>query len=140
MEQFLAGLDVELEHGRHDPQTDVTHDDPITTGMIALAHLKEFPDYYYTRLAKNGNGSRKRADGADELLPSITDSESSMDLYDLEPGDRIRLTDGTIAEVISQTEDGRTISVRHIESPHNPSQAGSIQICTEDKIGRVPLD
>lgn len=51
VEQFLAGLEVELEHGRHDPQTDVTHDDPITTGKIALAHLKEFPDYY-TRLAK----------------------------------------------------------------------------------------
>lgn len=41
-----------------------------------------------------------------------------MDLYDLEPGDRVRLTDGTIAEVIAQT-DGRTIQVRHIESPHN---------------------
>lgn len=51
VEQFLAGLEVELEHGRHDPQTDVTHDDPITTGKIALAHLKEFPDYYM-RLAK----------------------------------------------------------------------------------------
>jgi hypothetical protein len=64
-----------------------------------------------------------------------------MDLYDLEPGDRVRLTDGTIAEVISQTEDGRTIRLRHIESPHNPSQAGSVQIYTEDKIvERIPLD
>jgi hypothetical protein len=64
-----------------------------------------------------------------------------MDLYDLEPGDRVRLTDGTIAEVIAQTEDGRTIHVRHIESPHNPSLAGSIQTCTEDKIvERIPLD
>ena len=35
-----------FEHGSHDPQTDVTHDDPIITGKIALAHLKEFPDYY----------------------------------------------------------------------------------------------
>jgi hypothetical protein len=51
VEQFLAGLRVELEHGRRDPQTDVTHNDPITTGKIALAHLNEFPDYY-TRLAK----------------------------------------------------------------------------------------
>jgi hypothetical protein len=64
-----------------------------------------------------------------------------MDLYDLEPGDRVRLTDGTIAEVISQTEDGRTIRVRHLESPDNPSQTGSVQICTEDKIVEpVPLD
>jgi len=45
-EQFRAGMDVELEHGTRDPQTNVTDDDPITTGKIALAHLNEFPDYY----------------------------------------------------------------------------------------------
>ena len=49
VEQFRLGLDVELEHGRRDPATNVTNDDPILTGKIALAHLKEFPDYY-TRL------------------------------------------------------------------------------------------
>ena len=46
VEQFRAGMDVEYEHGSHDPQTDVTHNDPIVTGKIALAHMKEFPDYY----------------------------------------------------------------------------------------------
>jgi hypothetical protein len=46
LEQFRAGMDVELEHGTHDPQTNVTNDDPIITGKIALAHMKEFPDYY----------------------------------------------------------------------------------------------
>ena len=46
LEQFRFGMDVEYEHGSHDPQTDVTHDDPILTGKIALAHMKEFPDYY----------------------------------------------------------------------------------------------
>jgi hypothetical protein len=51
VEQFRMGLEVELEHGRRDPDTDVTGDDPITTGKIALAHLREFPDYY-TRLAR----------------------------------------------------------------------------------------
>lgn len=51
VEQFRAGMDVELEHGTHDPATDVTGSDPLTTGKIALAHLNEFPDYY-TRLAK----------------------------------------------------------------------------------------
>jgi uncharacterized Fe-S cluster-containing radical SAM superfamily enzyme len=45
------GMDVELEHGLRDPATNVTNDDPLTTGKIALAHLIEFPDYY-TRLAK----------------------------------------------------------------------------------------
>ena len=46
LEQFRMGMDVEFEHGSHDPQTDVTHDDPITTGKIALAHMKEYADYY----------------------------------------------------------------------------------------------
>jgi hypothetical protein len=46
LEQFRAGMDVEYEHGSHDPQTDVTGDDPIVTGKIAFAHMKEFPDYY----------------------------------------------------------------------------------------------
>ena len=50
VEQFRSGLDTELEHGAHDPETNVTDDDPIVTGKIALAHLKEVPDYY-TRLA-----------------------------------------------------------------------------------------
>ncbi len=49
VEQFRKGIDVELEHGLHDPNTNVTNDDPIMTGKIALAHLNEFPDYY-TRL------------------------------------------------------------------------------------------
>jgi len=51
VEQFRAGMDVELEHGIRDPSTNVTNDDPLTTGRIALAHLNEFPDYY-TRLDK----------------------------------------------------------------------------------------
>ena len=49
VEQFRMGMDVELEHGTIDPNTDVTSDDPLVTGKIALAHLNEFPDYY-TRL------------------------------------------------------------------------------------------
>ncbi len=46
VEQFRRGMDVELEHGLHDPDTNVTGDDPLVTGKIALAHLNEFPDYY----------------------------------------------------------------------------------------------
>jgi hypothetical protein len=49
--QFRAGLGVELEHGTVNQTTNVTNDDPLVTGKIALAHLTEFPDYY-TRLAK----------------------------------------------------------------------------------------
>jgi len=49
IEQFRRGMDVELEHGLCDPATNVTDDDSLITGKIALAHLNEFPDYY-TRL------------------------------------------------------------------------------------------
>ena len=49
LNEFHSGLAVELEHGAHDPETDVTGDNMLLTGKIAWAHLKEFPDYY-TRL------------------------------------------------------------------------------------------
>ena len=51
VEQFWRGMDVELEHGTENSVTNVTNDDPLTTGKIALAHLNEFSDYY-TRLDK----------------------------------------------------------------------------------------
>lgn len=51
VEQFWMGINVELEHGSANPATNVTNDDPVMTGKIALAHLTEFPDYY-TRLDK----------------------------------------------------------------------------------------
>jgi len=51
VEQFRMGMDVELEHGLVSPSTNVTNDDPLMTGKIALAHLNEFSDYY-TRLEK----------------------------------------------------------------------------------------
>lgn len=57
VEQFRRGMDVELEHGTRDANTNVTNDDPLITGKIALAHLNEFPDYY-TRL----NEMEKAAD------------------------------------------------------------------------------
>lgn len=44
--QFKMGMEVELEHGTRNSLTNVTNDDLLTTGKIALAHLNEFPDYY----------------------------------------------------------------------------------------------
>jgi hypothetical protein len=51
LDELCRGMDVELEHGRRDPATNVTGDDPLLTARIALAHLREMPDYY-TRLAR----------------------------------------------------------------------------------------
>lgn len=46
LDEFWMGVNTELEHGKISSQTNVTGDDPIITGKIALAHLREFPDYY----------------------------------------------------------------------------------------------
>jgi hypothetical protein len=46
VEQFRMGMDVELEHGTRDLETNVTNDDVAVTAKIARAHLNEFPDYY----------------------------------------------------------------------------------------------
>jgi hypothetical protein len=61
VEQFQMGLEVELEHGTREPQTNVTDDDPIITGKIAWAHLKEFPDYYTRLLAMEKEADQKWA-------------------------------------------------------------------------------
>jgi len=58
VEQFRMGLVVELEHGLRDAHTNVTGDDPLSTGKIALAHLNEYPDYY-TRLDKMESVAKK---------------------------------------------------------------------------------
>lgn len=45
-EEFLEGINIEAEHGKINPITNVTNDDLLTTSKIALAHLNEFPNYY----------------------------------------------------------------------------------------------
>jgi len=62
IEQFRMGMDVELEHGTSDPKTNVTDNDALVTGKIALAHLTEFPDYY-TRLEKMETEAEKYWEG-----------------------------------------------------------------------------
>ena len=62
VEQFRMGMGVELEHGLHDPATDVTGSDPVVTGKIALAHLNEFPDYY-TRLGRMEEDAKRELAG-----------------------------------------------------------------------------
>ena len=45
-EEFLDGINIELEHGLINQETNVTNNDLLTTAKIALAHLNEFPNYY----------------------------------------------------------------------------------------------
>jgi hypothetical protein len=70
-EELRRGMEVELEHGRRDPATDVTGDDLLLTGKIALAHLNEFPDYY-ARLARMEEEARACWHGAGSLNPPGT--------------------------------------------------------------------
>lgn len=63
IDQFRIGMDVELEHGTINPLTNVTNDDLLTTGKIALAHLNEFPDYY-TRLLKMEKEAEEQTSGS----------------------------------------------------------------------------
>lgn len=46
LDDLITGVDIELEHGTQNPQTNVTNNDLILTMKIALAHLNEFPNYY----------------------------------------------------------------------------------------------
>jgi hypothetical protein len=64
VEQFRMGMDVELEHGLDNPITNVTDDDPVVTGRIALAHLNEFSDYY-TRLDRMETEAEQAAGGVE---------------------------------------------------------------------------
>jgi uncharacterized protein DUF5661 len=74
VEQFRMGMDVELEHGLHDPATDVTGSDPVVTGKIALAHLNEFADYY-VRLERMEEIDHVTIDVSGEL---IKDDEAEL--------------------------------------------------------------
>lgn len=60
--EFRRGLEIELEHGARDPQTNVTNDDQALTGKIAWAHLKEIGDYY-TRLDKMETEAKANNEG-----------------------------------------------------------------------------
>jgi len=57
-----------------------------------------------------------------------------MDLRELKPGDKIRTTDGSVAEVVSDTEDGRWIKVRYLRVPEDQSLVGTEDLCYEDEI------
>jgi hypothetical protein len=46
VEEFRAGLDVELEHGTRFSDANITNNHPLVTGKIVLAHMKESLDYY----------------------------------------------------------------------------------------------
>ena len=47
---------------------------------------------------------------------------TDFNVLDIAAGERIRLSDGTTAEVVSNPRDGMWVMVRFLESPSDPSQ------------------
>ena len=58
----------------------------------------------------------------------------SMDIYGLKPGDRVRTIDGTVAEILNETQDGQWIKVRYVESDEDPSIVGTEDLCHQDEL------
>lgn len=47
-----------------------------------------------------------------------------LNVLDLEPGDKVRLKDDAVAEVVANPKDGVWIELRYLSVPQNPSQEG----------------
>ena len=60
-----------------------------------------------------------------------------MDLWALQPGDRVRTSDGAVVQVLNRTEDGRWVLVRYLEDPENPSAVGTEDLCHEEELSEV---
>jgi len=67
LEEFIAGLEVELEHGTRFKDANVTNNHPILTGKIVLAHLKETMDYYQRLDVAELEGDLLKAMAANDL-------------------------------------------------------------------------
>lgn len=71
LQAVLAGMNVELEHGSRFPDLDVTGDDPVVSAKIALAHLREMPDYYERLSRMEAEAEAAAAVAADQDLGII---------------------------------------------------------------------
>ena len=60
-----------------------------------------------------------------------------MDIRQLKPGDRVRTSEGSIAEVLKDTEDGKWILVRYVQSRDDPALAGTEDLCHEDELSEI---
>jgi len=67
LEDFIVGLEVELEHGTRFQDANVTNNHPILTGKIVLAHLKETMDYYQRLDVAELEGDLLKAMAANDL-------------------------------------------------------------------------
>jgi preprotein translocase subunit YajC len=64
-------------------------------------------------------------------------TEDILDVYDLKPGDKVRTIDGSIAEIVNETQDGKWIKVRYVEGTEDAALIGTEDLCTEDELTEV---
>lgn len=111
LEELRTGMEVELEHGRRDPLTNVTDDDPLLTAKIALAHLRELPDYYVRLAAMEAEEPREPTVGqvmtAEPVTVSAEQPLAAADRLMREHGVTglpVVERDGRLAGVLSRTD------------------------------------
>ena len=78
VEEFAMGLNVELEHGRRFPLTNITNDEPLMTGMIALVHLNAIPDYYSRLAVIKATTTKATYRGVDIIVLSENNGHGTM--------------------------------------------------------------
>lgn len=69
-DEFKKGIKVEKEH------KDVTGGDPVTTAKIAIAHLKEMPNYYQKleKMEKKGKEEGGSKEKKKEIVKNMVKS------------------------------------------------------------------
>jgi len=57
-----------------------------------------------------------------------------MELWSLKPGERVRTTDGAVAEVVAGTQDGQWILVRCVEYADEPPLVGTEDLAHQGEL------
>ena len=57
-----------------------------------------------------------------------------VNVMDLQPGDKVEMSDGSTAEVVANPRDGIWIQVRYLSDPDNPDRVGAEEMLFAEEI------
>jgi hypothetical protein len=60
-----------------------------------------------------------------------------INVLTIKPGERLRLREGIVAEVLENMEDGMWLQVRYLEVPKSPDEVGVSELCHAQDILEV---
>jgi hypothetical protein len=60
-----------------------------------------------------------------------------IDILTLKAGDRLKLEDGTVAEIVENMEDGMWVQVRYLDVPRTHAEVGAIELCHAQDIVKI---